>query len=182
MIDCGNPGGGQVAHIMRRTRADYHYDIRRIKRDEQEIVKERLVEAILKNDDRDFWSETKRMRRKSMVSSNVVNGCCTAEFLADYFANKYKALYSSVAYNYQEMSGVQQEINHLLYNSGFNTNCIITSEEIASGVKKLKPGKIDLVEIFLSIMWLTQVLNCILTLPHYLHISYAWYSNWRFVH
>ena len=63
-IDCGKPRCGQVADIMRRTRAAYHYAIRRIKRDEQEIVKERFVEAILKNDERDFWSETKRMRRK----------------------------------------------------------------------------------------------------------------------
>ena len=86
---------------------------------------------------RDFWSETKRMRRKSMVSSNVVDGCCTAESISDYFANKYKELYSSVAHNYQEMSEVQEEINHLIYNSGFNTNCIITSDDIASGVKKL---------------------------------------------
>ena len=83
------------------------------------------------------------MRRKSMVSNNVMDGCCTAESIAYYFANKYKELYSSVAYNYQEMSRVQEEINHLIYNSGFNTNCIITSDDIASGVKKLKPGKND---------------------------------------
>ena len=107
-IDCGKPRCGQVADIMRRTRAAYHYAIRRIKRDEQEIVKGRFVEAILKNDERDFWSETKRMRRKSMVSSNVVDGCCTAESIADYFANKYKELYSSVAFNYQEMSGYRK--------------------------------------------------------------------------
>ena len=84
-IDCGKPRGGQVADIMRRTRAPYHYAIRRIKRDEEEIVKKQFVEAILKNDERDFWSETERMRRKSMVSSNVVDGCCTAESIADYF-------------------------------------------------------------------------------------------------
>ena len=41
------------------------------------------------------------------------------------------------------MSGVQEEINHLIYNSGVNTNCIITSDDIASGVKKLKLGKND---------------------------------------
>ena len=34
--------------------AAYHYAIRRIKRDEQEIVKERFVEAILINYERDF--------------------------------------------------------------------------------------------------------------------------------
>ena len=74
-IDCGKPRGGQFAYFMRRTRAAYHYAIRRIKRDEQEIVNERFVEAILKNDERDFWSETKRMRRKSMVSSKKSSRC-----------------------------------------------------------------------------------------------------------
>ena len=110
------------------------------------------------------------MRRKSMASSNVVDGCCTAESIADYFANKCKDLYSSVAYNYQEMSGVQEEINPLIYNSGFNTNCIITSDDIASGVKKLKPGKIDGGWRYFFRSWLTQVLNCVLTLPRYFHV------------
>ena len=155
---------------MRRTRAAYHYAIRRIKRDEQEIVKERIVEAIFKNDKRDFCYETKRMRRKSMVSRNFVDECCTAESIAYYFANKYKELYSSVDYNYQEMSEVQEEINRLIYNSGFITNCIITSDDIASGVKKLKPGKTTELEVFFPIMWLSQLLNCIVTLPRYFHV------------
>ena len=50
------------------------------------------------------------------------------------------------------MSGVQEEINHLIYNSDFNTKCIITSDDIASGVKKLKPGKNNGLEVFLPIM------------------------------
>ena len=57
--------------------------IRRIKRDDQDIIKERFAEAVLNDNNRDFWSETKRMRGKTMVSSNVVDGHCTAESIAD---------------------------------------------------------------------------------------------------
>ena len=41
------------------------------------------------------------------------------------------------------MSKIQTEINHLFSDSGFNSICIITSEDITVGLKKLKPGKND---------------------------------------
>ena len=63
-----NPRDGYVADIMRRTRAAYLYAIRRIKRDDQDIVKERFAEAVLNDNNRDFWSETKRMGGKPRCS------------------------------------------------------------------------------------------------------------------
>ena len=94
------------------------------------------------------WRKSGVIKRKQISPNSYVRVYykgyyCTAESIADYFANKYKELYNSVAYNYQEMSGVQKEINHLIYNSVFNTNCIITSDDIVSGIMKLKPGKND---------------------------------------
>jgi hypothetical protein len=47
---------------MRRTRAAYHYAIRKLKRDEGKMVNERIADSILNNNTRDFWSEIKRIR------------------------------------------------------------------------------------------------------------------------
>ena len=60
-ISCGCPHDGLVASIMRRTRASYHYAVRYIKRNSQDIIKDRFASAILDNRDRDFWREARKL-------------------------------------------------------------------------------------------------------------------------
>ena len=83
------------------------------------------------------------MRGKTTVFSNVVDGHCTVESIADFFASKYKDLYSSVAYDAHEMLDVHTEVDHLTSVFGFNSNCIVTSDDVAGCVKNLKSGKND---------------------------------------
>ena len=72
------------------------------------------------------------------MSSNVVDGHCTAESIADFFASKYKDLYSSVAYDAHEMLDVHTEVDHLTSVSGFYSNCIFTSDDVCRLCKKIK--------------------------------------------
>ena len=53
-VECGCPRNGTFSDIMRRTRAKYHCAIRSVKRNKDEIIRERFVEAILSDNDRDF--------------------------------------------------------------------------------------------------------------------------------
>ena len=39
-IDCGRPSNGVVADCMRRTRANYHYSVRQVKKNEEFIVRQ----------------------------------------------------------------------------------------------------------------------------------------------
>jgi hypothetical protein len=59
---------------MRHTRAAYHYSIRKVKRDEDILINERIANSILKNDTRDFWSEIKRIRSNNSGTSRIVDG------------------------------------------------------------------------------------------------------------
>ena len=68
-----------MTDIMRRTRAEYHYAIRRIKRDDYDIIKERFADAILTNRSRDLWAELKRIRGGGSSASNVVDGFSTPD-------------------------------------------------------------------------------------------------------
>ena len=52
--DCGEPRVGVVADIMRRTRAAYHYAIRKIRKSENEIASERFAATIMQNQNRRF--------------------------------------------------------------------------------------------------------------------------------
>ena len=71
---------------MRRTRAEYHYAIRRIKRDENDIIKERFADAFLTNRSRDLWAEVKRIRGGGSSLSNVVDGFSIPDDISAFFA------------------------------------------------------------------------------------------------
>ena len=132
-----------VADIMRKTRLTYHYAIRRVKRDEKDIISDRFAQAVLNGHDRDFWAEVKRVRGKGSTTSNIVDGCSDAGNIAALFADKYQDLYCSVAFNEVDMSHILSELNCSVAKCGFDSNCIITSDDVASAVLKLKPHKND---------------------------------------
>ena len=47
---------------LRRTRAKYHYAIRSVKRNKDEIIRMRFAEALLSDNNRDYWGEGKKLR------------------------------------------------------------------------------------------------------------------------
>jgi hypothetical protein len=142
-VDCGRPRTGIVADIMRKTRLAYHYAIRRVKRMENDIISDRFANAMLDNSGRDFWSEVKRMRSNKSCSSNIVDGCTTPDSIAAHFAEKYQDLYTSVAYNADEMSDIISDLNNRISHAGFDASCVIGCSEVASAVDNLKANKND---------------------------------------
>ena len=117
--ECGRPKTGAVADVMRRTRAEYQYAIRRIKRDENDIIKERFADAILTNRSRDLWAEMKRIRGGWSSLSNVVDGFSAPDDISAFFASKYQELYTSVFYDAVDMDCLLNELNEPLSMGGF---------------------------------------------------------------
>jgi len=82
---------------MRRTRAAYHYAIRKVRRDEDRIISERIAGSLINSGDRDFWSEIKRIRSNRAGSSKVVDGISDSVSVSQLFADKYQKLYTCVS-------------------------------------------------------------------------------------
>ena len=57
---CGRPCHGEIAECMRRSRHAYHYEVRWIKRNEDNLRKVRMAECFANNNDRDLWKEIKK--------------------------------------------------------------------------------------------------------------------------
>ena len=95
-VSCGRPRDGVVAGIMRRTRAAYHYAVRDIKRNTEDIVRQKFAEAVLQNSDRDLWNEVHKLRGKRSCCSSSVDDCYTDGNIANLFYKKYGDLYTSV--------------------------------------------------------------------------------------
>jgi len=142
-LECGRPRDGAVADIMRRTRAAYHYAVSYIKHNNSDFVKQRFASAIFENRSKDFWHKVKKVRGGKGYIQRTVDGHTQNDFIADLFANKYENIYTSVRYDQTKMDGLRQDIEDKVTAAGYDSNCIITFENIVNASSKLKPGKHD---------------------------------------
>ena len=142
-VGCGRPRDGIVADIMRRTRASYHYAVRYVKKNNQDIIKDRFASAIIDNRNRDFWREAKKIGGNRSGTHSTVDGFSQSDDIANLFARQYEDLYSCVGYDVNEMASLQQDINDKISIDGYNEHCIITGNDVRAAVSRLKPGKHD---------------------------------------
>ena len=81
-------------YIMKRTRHQYHYSVRRCKLKKQEIQRTKLAENVL--DPTMFWSELNKISSVGKQISDTVGNASGSKEIAQLFHDKYKALYNSV--------------------------------------------------------------------------------------
>ena len=110
---------------MRRTRAAYHYAIRRVRDDEDHITRDRFATALCEHDDRNFWLEVRRIRSKAHSPSGDIDGKHDEENISDLFTAKYQKLYTSVSYEASEMGSIINDLNVQL------SNCSVIADQIS---------------------------------------------------
>jgi len=59
---CDRVRNGVVAGFMRRTRASYHYTVRRAKQNEELVVRECIANACMHDPSRSFRAKVKKIR------------------------------------------------------------------------------------------------------------------------
>ena len=80
----------------KKTPGNPNYAIRRIRKNEAEIVRDRIAESMLHNKSRNFWSEIKHIRSNSAGSSKTVDGISDSSSISKSLADKYRELYTCV--------------------------------------------------------------------------------------
>ena len=81
------------------------------------------------------------MHGKNSKVSSLVDDCLTPESIAAHFADKYQDLYTSVTYDEKDMRDIVRDLSKLVSQSGYDKNCVITCNEVAQAISKLKPNK-----------------------------------------
>jgi hypothetical protein len=123
-MDCDRPRNWIVPEAMRRNRAAYHYAFRKIRQDEDAIVRERIAESILNNNDHSFRTEIKRLRSSKAGLSNLVDGHTDVNSIAQLFEVKYRQLYTSVPCDEVELQSLIDKVNALTLNTLITTDCL----------------------------------------------------------
>jgi len=73
---------------MRRSTVLYHYEIRRIRKIEEAISRDRIADALHNDRRRSFWIEVRKIRNTQSAVSSVIDVCNDADIIAHLFARE----------------------------------------------------------------------------------------------
>ena len=134
----GQPKDGDLACIMRHSRHQYKYALRRVQKATEKIQNDKFINSLLKGGI-DIFQEIKKFRGKSGKCSSTIDGEVGAANIANHFSDIYRGLYNK--HENDDLSAFNQ-----LLNSNLNEHSIfdvdrITENVIRKGLKQPKRGK-----------------------------------------
>ena len=141
----GRPSTGPIHDTMVRTRTQYHYAVRRCKRQSDETRARKLFEASLKGDT-DLLSEMKKVRSggggREELPENVA-GADSEEEIVDRFRTVYSTLYNC-ADTKPGMEDLKSRIKDMITTEAIHDVNKVTSEVVKKVVLSMKARKSDI--------------------------------------
>ena len=127
---------------MKHSRNQYHYAVRRAKRNEETIRNNKFVEACLDGNIDDLLKEVKRMRGKSATNSTVIDGKTGDDKIANHLKNIYADLYNSVISD-DALGELLDQVNNDISVDSLNDVDKINGDIIKEAIGHLRKGKSD---------------------------------------
>ncbi len=87
--NAGSPASGQLADLRRFSRSKYHWAVKPVKRNADEIIKKKTAFTLRNKSFKDFWKIIKKMKGRAICSSGITDGCCTDKDIAGRFRGIY---------------------------------------------------------------------------------------------
>ena len=137
--DNGRPTSGTIYDIYRKCRHDYHYAIRETLRNENDIRRKRMAEAIATDNSRNLWSEVKKIKGGATSRAPHIDGNRSDSDINMVFMEKYKSLYNSVP---SELSDIDLHVNDNIYTDS-EADFTIDTVILKKAIDKLNLDKSD---------------------------------------
>ena len=143
----GSPRNGVIADIRRKTRSQYHYTVKYVRNNADTILSNKMAETLLYGNINEFWKSVGRAKASKSVLPSTIDGVCGIKDISDVFAEKYKKLYNSVPYNFEDMKNFQLSTEENIHNLCSKGQCYCDHSfnvaDILCAVTKLKCNKSD---------------------------------------
>jgi hypothetical protein len=144
----GKPTAGQLLKLMRESKHQYKYALRRVQRGSNTIQKDNFVSAILKGGT-NIFDEIKKHRGKVNKCSSTIDGEVGSANIANHFAGIYKKLYNQVEQG-DKITDIMDGLNKKITNSDLSEISRVTESVIRQGLKRMKGNKSDAIFDFRS--------------------------------
>ena len=94
-ISAGRPLDNELHRNMKFHRNRFHYAIRRVKKHEDTLRKNKFFQYCLQNNVNDLFSELRQMRNKNNKQAKMIDGKCSNVEIANHFKETYEQIYNS---------------------------------------------------------------------------------------
>ena len=128
----GKPRQGEEFELMRQTRLQFKYALRYVKQHENIMRRDSLAKKLAMSDPTKFWSEIRTMSGQNNALPSCVEGVSGMGRIAEQWRLHFEHLFNCVQ---------DPERNNMSFNSEYNDNIVVTTEEVVSAVQKLDTGK-----------------------------------------
>ena len=128
-----------IHNIMKRSRNVYHLHLKKTRKAEDKIKKNKLLNACL-GDGGNIFQEIKDMRRTNTSVASSIDG--DKKNIANHFSSIYSRLYNSANDN-DETREITEKVENLTTPDKLKDVEAVTSDIIKQAGQKLKPGKSD---------------------------------------
>ena len=157
-VSLGRPPVGQARMVMVRTRSKYHYAIRAVKAREEEIKRQRLLDASRKGN-MDLLAEMKKIKgnkKKSNQLPDQVGEARGGTAIVEEFKKVYEELYNSLD-DSEVLKQMKEEIESKTKSEDSESEVKkMTGEAVKEAAKRLKSGKGDVTGSYTS----DSIKNC----------------------
>ena len=138
----GRPIDTELHRVMKHTRNQFHYAVRKVKRHEAEIRRNKFIDACLNNKVSDILQEIKATRSKNTQVPSVIDGFNTSEDIANNFRDIYSNIYNTHN-DRAELDEFIEENNNNISQSDIELVDKITPEMVKRHILKFSNSKND---------------------------------------
>ena len=157
----GKPLNTVLHTIMKKTRNQYHYAIRKCKRASENLKKEKLLNTSLLQGNNNIFDEIRKMRKTQDSTPSKIDGYDNP---AQRFSEVYEKLYNSTE-DALETNKILKDVDASVGESDLNDVDLITPDLVNEVVKEIRSNKCDPVFAFNS--------DCIKRSPYLLYYHIA---------
>ena len=140
-VSAGKPVNTTLHQVYRNVRHKYHYAIRRLKSNKQQIKNNNYVQAASKGQINDILKDIK-LHRKGKEPPHTIDKISDPKDISQHFSDIYKKIYNHHDCE-REVQELYQAVNEDLGDEEFLWLEKITPQLISDLIKKLKPDKND---------------------------------------
>lgn len=138
-MSAGKPQNTELHKIYQHLRHQYHYAIRKLKNQENEIRKQKLLNQCVEGKVNDILAELKHQRNHKPDAVNKIDGTEGATKISEHF----KSLYEEIYNHHGENGELNQTIHEKIKNSDLIWVEKITPDLVEKAISKLSSDKND---------------------------------------
>jgi len=107
-----------------------------------------MAQSLLENNQRDFWSEIRRLKGTSHTLPDNIDNVNGAYYISELFLSKYDGLYNSVSYDTFKMNAVKHSLDSMISSQCASGSCTdsehcITVAQVSENILFIKGSKHD---------------------------------------